>query len=102
MTIPTRMPAGFEAYGRSPEFTPETLPSKLQSAHSTKAGTWALLHVLEGEILYRLEAPYRGEQRAQAGGSIVIEAGVPHYVAFTRPGRIYIEFYRKRAAASDA
>jgi len=95
-TIPTRMPAGFEAYGRSPEFTPETLPSKLQSAHSIKAGTWALIHVLEGELLYQLEAPHHGERRARAGETIVIEAEVPHHVAFTEPGRIYVEFYRKR------
>lgn len=93
-TIPARMPPGFEAYGRSPEFTQDTLPLKLRSAHSTKAGTWGLLHVVEGEVLYQLEAPHRGERRARAGETIVIEAEVPHHVAFTEPGRIYIEFYR--------
>ncbi len=97
MTIPTQMPAGFEAYGRSPDFTPETLPARLQSAHSTKAGTWALIHVLEGEVLYQLEPPYRGERRAGAGETVVIEAEVPHHVAFTQPGRLYVEFYRKPA-----
>ncbi len=95
MTIPLHIPAGFEAYGRSPEFTPETLPARLQSAHSTKAGTWGLLHVLEGEVLFQLEPPYRGERRARAGETIVIEAEVPHHVVFTDAGRIYIEFYRK-------
>ncbi|KQZ99912.1 hypothetical protein ASD64_13980 [Mesorhizobium sp. Root157] len=60
----------FEAYGRSPEFTPEMLPAKFQTAHATKAGTWGLLHV--------------------------IEEGTPHHVAFTESGRIFIEFYRKQ------
>ena len=100
MAIPTHMPDGFEAYGRSPEFTPETLPAKLQSAHSTKAGTWGLLHILEGEVLYQLEAPRQGECRARAGDTIVIEDAVPHHVSFTEPGRIYIEFYRKRDSGS--
>ncbi|MCB1446077.1 MAG: DUF1971 domain-containing protein [Rhizobiaceae bacterium] len=97
MTIPMQMPAGFEAYARSPDFTTDTLPARLQSAHSTKAGTWALLHVLEGEVLYRLEAPYHGERRARAGETIVIEARVPHHVEFIEPGRLYLEFYRKPA-----
>lgn len=100
MTIPTHIPDGFEAYGRSPEFTSETLPAKLQSAHSTKAGTWALLHVIEGEVLFQLEPPYQGERRARGGETIVIEDAVPHHVAFTESGRIFIEFYRKRT--SDA
>ncbi|MDQ0333501.1 hemoglobin [Mesorhizobium sp. YL-MeA3-2017] len=95
MTIPLQMPAGFEAYARSPDFTPETLPARLQAAHATKAGTWGLLHVLEGEVLFQLEPPYSGERRARAGETIVIEAEVPHHVALSQAGRIYIEFYRK-------
>ena len=49
-TIPTQLPAGFVAYGRSPDFNSENLPAKLRTAHSTKAGTWGLLHVLEGAV----------------------------------------------------
>ncbi|MPZ37169.1 MAG: DUF1971 domain-containing protein [Rhizobiales bacterium] len=92
--IPKELPAGLVAYGRSPDFTPETLPTKLQAAHSTKAGTWGLLHVLEGTVLYRLEPPHNGEQLAAAGESVVIESGILHRVAFVEPGRFYVEFYR--------
>lgn len=101
MTIPSELPAGFEAYARSPDFTPETLPARLQSAHTTKAGTWALLHVLEGEVLYQLEPPHQGERVAAAGQTIVIEAGVAHHVSFTAPGRIFVEFYRKKHPAAS-
>lgn len=100
--IPKELPAGFEAYARSPDFTPETLPPRLQSAHTTKVGTWALLHVLEGEVLYQLEPPHQGERAASAGETVVIEAGVAHHVSFTVPGRIFIEFYRKKDAAASA
>jgi hemoglobin len=92
--IPKQIPDGFKSYGRSPEFTPETLPARLRSAHSTKSGTWGLLHVLEGEIRYQLEPPYRGERLVCASETIVIEAEIPHHVAFTEPGRFYIEFHR--------
>ena len=94
-TIPKELPAGFEAYGRSTDFTPDNLPARLQAAHSTKAGTWGLLHVLEGKILYQLEAPFEGEQLAAAGEKIVIESEVPHRVKFVERGRFFVEFYRK-------
>ena len=92
-TIPKELPAGFEAYGRSTDFTPDNLPARLQAAHSTKAGTWGLLHVLEGKI-YQLEAPFEGEQLAAAGEKIVIESEVPHRVKFIERGRFFVEFYR--------
>lgn len=93
-SIPKTIPPGLAAYGRSPDFTPETLPAKLQAAHSTKAGTWGLLHVLEGKILYRLEPPHSDQQLTAAGETVVIEPGVLHRVAFVEPGRFYVEFYR--------
>lgn len=93
-TIPKALPPNFEAYGRSPDFTSGNLPAKLQSAHSIKAGTWGLLHVLEGKIRYQLEAPYSGEQLAAAGERVVIESQVPHHVEFIEPGRFFVEFYR--------
>jgi len=92
--IPKELPAGLVAYGQSPVFTPDTLPAKLQAAHSTKTGTWGLLHVLEGAVLYRLEPPREGETLITAGETVVIESGIPHRVAFVEPGRFYIEFYR--------
>ncbi len=92
--IPEKLPTGLVSYARSPEFTPETLPAKLQAAHSTKAGTWGLLHVLEGKVRYQLEPPHEGEQLVGAGENVVIESGVPHRVAFVVPGRFFVEFYR--------
>jgi hemoglobin len=94
-TIPTQLPAGFVAYGRSPDFNSENLPAKLRTAHSTKAGTWGLLHVLEGTLRFRLEPPHEGERLVSAGDTVVIEAEVPHRVGFVTPGRMFVEFYRK-------
>jgi len=96
-TIPHELPPGFVAYGRSPDFTSDNLPAKLQSAHSTKAGTWGLLHVIEGVLRFQLEPPHQGERVVNAGGTVVIESEVPHRVQFLEPGRMYVEFYRDGA-----
>lgn len=44
------LPQGLHAYRRTPEFTETTIPKTLLSAHTTKQGTWALIHVLEGRL----------------------------------------------------
>lgn len=93
-SIPKALPPGLAAYGRSPDFTPDNLPARLQAAHSTKAGTWGLLHVIAGTVRYTLEPPREGEQIADVGENIVIEPGVLHHVAFVEPGRFFVEFYR--------
>lgn len=92
--IPKILPQGLQPYARSPEFTPETIPARLQSAHATKAGVWGLVHVLAGSVRYTLEPPRSGEVIVSAGETVVIEAQVEHHVAFVKPGRFYVEFWR--------
>lgn len=92
--IPAKLPHNAEAYGRSPDFTFDNLPDKLRSAHSTKAGTWGLLHVLEGKIRFELEPPKTGTREAVPSETIVIEPEVLHHVELLEPGRFFIEFYR--------
>jgi len=99
MPIPDQLPDGFEAYGRSPEFNSENLPAKLQASHATKAGTWGLLHVLEGALLYRLEPPHEDERLVKVGETVVIESEIAHRVQFVEPGRMFVEFYRRADAA---
>jgi hemoglobin len=98
MPIPDRLPDGLEAYARSPEFNSESLPARLQSGHATKAGTWGLLHVLEGVLLYRLEAPREDVRLVKVGETVVIESEVAHHVEFVEPGRMFVEFYRNAGA----
>lgn len=99
--IPASLPKGLVSYARSPDFTPENLPAKLQAAHSIKPGTWALIHVLEGRLRYELEPPRQGMVTASAGETIVIEQDAPHHVAFVEPGRIFIEFFRAAHQPGD-
>jgi hemoglobin len=92
--IPHNLPLGLEAYGRSIDFTADNLPLKLQRAHTTRPGTWGLIHVLEGRLHFELEAPLSGEVFAERDDTIVIKPQAPHHVRFVEPGRFYVEFYR--------
>jgi tellurite resistance-related uncharacterized protein len=92
----TGLPRDLEAYSRSPEFNQDTLPAALRKQHSTKAGTWALIHVLEGRLIYRIYEPPE---------ETVLEPGTPGIVRPQRlhevepaiaPMRMYVEFYRTK------
>lgn len=88
-----RLPPDVAAYSRSPEFNQHTLPAALRRQHSTKAGTWALIHVLEGRLIYRIYEP---------PSETVLEPGIPGVVwpeqlhevePAVTPMRMYVEFY---------
>ena len=78
-------------YRRTPEFTDATVPKGLTRAHSTKAGTWARLHVLEGRLIFR---------DLVGGSEMVLEPGIHplihperlHEVATCGPVRFFVEF----------
>ena len=88
----TGLPKDVVAYSRSPEFTETTLPAALRRQHSTKAGTWALIHVLEGEVVYRIYDPASEMTLAPATPGIVRPEQL-HEVEPIGPMRMYVEFY---------
>lgn len=95
------LPDGLTAYHRTPAFTELTLPKALLAAHSTKAGTWGLIHVLEGRLAYRIEDPRR-PARTQTltphDPPGVVEPTILHAVAPLGPVRFYVEFHRAEEA----
>jgi tellurite resistance-related uncharacterized protein len=56
------MPKGHAPYRRTPTFHQGSLPRALLQRHDTKAGVWALLHVLRGTVEL-VESGASGEQR---------------------------------------
>lgn len=88
----TKLPKGAEAYRRSPVFDQDTLPAALRREHSTKAGVWALIHVLEGRLLYRVLEPY-GEQVLEPGVPGVVRPEQPHQVEPLGAVRLFVEFH---------
>jgi tellurite resistance-related uncharacterized protein len=93
-----RLPAGLEAYRRTPEFSEASVPNGLLQAHSTKAGVWGLIRVLEGQLLYQVTDHGRvPTQRLLAAGDTpgLVEPEILHHVEPKGRVRFFVEFYRE-------
>lgn len=89
------MPAGHAPYRRTPSFTLETLPRALLERHDTKAGIWALLVVLRGELELVEEGPEGEErQRVSAGQHAIIRPEVEHRVVPGEGLEFFLELWR--------
>ena len=93
------LPAGFEAYRRTPVFDSASVPKALLSRHGTKPGVWALIHVLEGRLRYRLHEPFDEEQELDPTAPGVVLPGVEHDVTPLGDARFFVEFHRRPPAA---
>jgi tellurite resistance-related uncharacterized protein len=87
-------------YGASPIFDELSLPDKLRNEHSTKAGTWGLLRVLEGEVeLIFLDPPSR--RLVTVDDPAPIPPKSPHFVKLTGPMKMQVEFYRENPLSGE-
>ena len=93
------LPEDVTSYRRTAEFTEATVPAGLLRSHSTKEGVWGLIHVLEGELLYKVTDARRPTYEAvldarSAPG--VVEPTILHEVQPRGGVRFFVEFYRSR------
>ena len=88
------LPANLRPYQRTPEFTETTVPAGLLKQHTTKAGTWGKILVLEGRLRYRILAPAPEEILLTPERFGVVEPQVPHEVSPDGPVRFLVEFHR--------
>jgi tellurite resistance-related uncharacterized protein len=92
------IPAELAPYKRSSIFTLDTLPAALLKDHSTKAGCWALILVLEGEIGFVIEdsrRPYAKTVLRQELLPGLVEPTILHRLEPMGPVKLQIEFYRQ-------
>ena len=95
MSLP--LPANARPYRRTAEFTEATVPAGLLKAHTTKEGAWALIHVLEGRLAYRVIAPRRLRSETVLTPDTpcgVVEPTILHEVEPLGPVRFFVEFHR--------
>ena len=95
------LPDGVQPYRRTAVFTQDTVPAGLLKAHSTRDGVWALINVLEGELIYRVTDPRRpASQRVLTPGTLpgVIEPTILHAVEPRGAVRFFVEFHRRELA----
>jgi tellurite resistance-related uncharacterized protein len=92
------VPPDARPYRRTEIFSEATIPKALLKAHSTKSEVWALIHVLEGRLAYRISDPTRPESNEVLTPDTppgVIEPAILHEVAPLGPVRFYVEFHRR-------
>ncbi|MEZ4381988.1 MAG: DUF1971 domain-containing protein [Nannocystaceae bacterium] len=89
------LPADAEAYKRTATFTEATLPAGLRGRHNTRAGVWARICVLRGEVLYRVFGPPLQEHLLRPGHDGLVEPTVPHQLELRGPVELFVEFYRR-------
>lgn len=86
------LPPGVTAYKRTPTFDQDSLPAGLRREHRTKAGVWALIHVLEGSLRYRILDP-PSEEILTVGVPGLVRPEQPHEVEPIGPIRMFVEFF---------
>lgn len=88
------LPAHLEHYKTTPEFSQESVPAGLLRNHTTAAGVWGRIVVLEGSLRYVIEAPEPETHLLVPGTPGIVEPQVPHHVALAGPVRFCVEFHR--------
>ena len=94
--IRRELPSGLEIYARTPDFTPATLPADLTCSHHLAEDAWGVIRVLQGAVLYALEAPSSASIVIGTGDCAIIEPQTLHHLQFVEPGRFFIEFHIPR------
>ena len=74
------LPPDAVVYQRTAEFTESTVPAGLRSRHTTKAGAWGRICVLEGSLRYRILEPTLEEHLLTPDAPGIVEPEVPHEV----------------------
>jgi len=89
-----RLPDACLPYKRTPEFTETSIPDGLLRSHTTKAGVWGRIVVLEGQLLYRILEPAVEEILLDPSRFGVVAPTVRHEVEPRGAVRFYVEFHR--------
>jgi tellurite resistance-related uncharacterized protein len=91
----TELPADATRYHRTDVYTHETIPrSFLDSSHTTKAGVWCRVSVVEGSLTYRSLLSPAFEVTLTTGRPGIVEPEVEHAFELCGPVRFYVEFFR--------
>lgn len=90
------LPEGARVRRRTPTFDQDTTPDALRSRHTTKRGVWAVVHVLDGELDYRIAEPLAAQGRLGPGQTAVMPPEVEHEVAPVGRVSFYVELFSGR------
>lgn len=92
--MPT-LPPDVVPYKRTKSFTECTVPQGLLADHQTKVGTWAVISVEEGVLLYRISEPgHKGVHRLSPEVQGIVHPQHKHHIELQGTVRFYVEFYQ--------
>ena len=89
-----RVPAAATEYKRTSIFDASTTPSGLRKRHTTAAGVWGEIVVLEGRVLYVIEEEEDASFVLRPGVPGAIAPGAPHHVDPYEDARFFVRFLR--------
>jgi tellurite resistance-related uncharacterized protein len=89
-----RLPEAVSEYKRTPIFDLATTPAGLRKSHTTKAGVWGEIVVVEGRLLYVIENEEDASFILRPGVSGAIAPEAPHHVDPYEDARFYVRFLR--------
>lgn len=88
------LPDSVAHYKSTPEFDEGSVPAALRRDHTTAAGAWARINVLEGSLYYCIAEPAPERHLLSVGVGGIIEPQVKHFVELCGPVRFRVDFYR--------
>jgi len=97
-----KIPQSAKPYQRTEEFSESSVPKGLLRDHSTKAGVWGRICVLEGRLEYTIQSQPMETHILSTKQEGVVEPGVLHSVKPLGPVRFYVEFLREAHPAAGA
>ncbi|XXY46796.1 DUF3565 domain-containing protein [Sorangium sp. So ce269] len=89
------LPDGLVAYKRTPEFDEGTIPGGLRKDHATKPGVWGVIHVVSGQLRYRIDGLGGRDFLLSPETQGIVVPEVLHRVDPEGPVRFFVEFRRK-------
>ena len=79
-------------YRSTPVFDETSLPEALRKEHTTKAGVWGVIRVLEGRLrLTYIDPP--SEVVLEAGRHGIVQPQQPHFVEPLGPVKMQVDFH---------
>jgi tellurite resistance-related uncharacterized protein len=81
-----------QPYRSTPVFDEETLPAALRARHSTKAGVWGVIRLIEGRLRLSYLEP-DADLIVDADHPGLIEPERPHFVTPLGPLKMRVDFY---------
>jgi len=84
-----------QPYRTTPVYDADSLPAALRRDHSTKAGVWGVIRLLEGRLLL---TGAEGSRELTCDRPGLVRPGEKHRVEPLGPMRMQVEFYAEQPA----